>query len=150
MAHPDLEGVSFRFEFNDEEIPYTVRNDQEIEGFYLHFHLPDLIKVEENTEHKFKIIFQMPQLKSQKKFIATISEPTYSVDILFTHIHEKVDVVAIPFFDDAEAISKLPNDIIKVEIDRWVLPRAGVVFVWDEKAQLIKPHVEKKQEILGY
>ncbi|MGM7703377.1 hypothetical protein ACSVDE_16725 [Pseudalkalibacillus sp. Hm43] len=133
--------LNFRFELDDEEIAYTVRNDKEIEGFYLHFHLPKAPHKDQRSEHKFKIKFQMPQLKSQKKFIAVISEPTYSVDILFSHLQDQVDVIAIPFFDDAEAISTLPNDTVKVELDKWVLPRAGVVFVWDDvkKGAPIKP-----------
>lgn len=105
------------------------------EGFYLLFEIPSSIELLKNKEYKFKMQFEMPQVKNQRKFIAVVSEPTHNVEILFSHIQNKVKVIAIPFFDDPEALSFLPNETVKINIDRWVLPRAGVVFIWDEKEE---------------
>jgi len=127
--------LQFNLEINDEPLEFTVRNDKEIEGFYLNVKIPKHIQDEDLDELRFKITFQMPQFKKQKKFIVMISEPTHSVDVMFSHIRDKVNVVAIPFFDDSNAIRHLPNDLIKVELDKWVLPRAGIVFVWDEQEE---------------
>ncbi|TMW70744.1 hypothetical protein [Alteribacter natronophilus] len=126
------EFLRFSFEFNDCELDYDVINTDE--GFYLKFHFGDVIEQIVGTEFKFRYKFRMPQLKSEKKFIAIVSEPTERVDILFTHSNNDARLTAIPFFDDSEAISYLPNNIVKIELDKWVMPRSGVVFTWDKPA----------------
>jgi hypothetical protein len=124
--------LDFRLELNDIEIPYVVSNDSSIEGFYIECHIPKEIELDIKKEFKFKYTFRMPQLKTEKKFLAVVSEPTHSVEIMFSHVPDKTKVVAIPFFESDDVLTTLPNGTLRVEQDGWVLPRAGAVFVWDE------------------
>ncbi|MFA9559182.1 hypothetical protein ACERII_17880 [Evansella sp. AB-rgal1] len=130
--------LQFTFELNDQPLEFDVENAEN--GFYLQFHIDHSIETAANKEYKFKYKFRMPQLKTVKKFITIVSEPTQNVDILFTHADKNARIVPIPFFDDSEAINYLPNNIVKIELDKWVLPRSGCVFIWDEHKVM-----EKKQ-----
>src|SRR5690606_19472874 len=123
------EVLKFKFELDDHELEYVVTNSPD--GFYLKFDIDDRIEITPGKEYKFNYRFRMPQLKTENKFIAIVSEPTENVDIFFNHTSKNVKLTAIPFFDDSEAMNFLPNNIIKVELNKWVLPRAGVVFTWD-------------------
>lgn len=123
------EVLQFKFELDDHDLEYVVTNSRD--GFYLKFDIDERIEIKPGKEYKFKYTFQMPQLKTENKFIAIVSEPTENVDIFFNHTANDVKITAIPFFDESEAINYLPNNIIKVELNKWVLPRAGVVFTWD-------------------
>ncbi|WP_240375121.1 hypothetical protein [Bacillus piscicola] len=136
------EVLTFTFELNDKPLTYEVENSTN--GFYLQFQIDSSIETSADKEYKFKYKFQMPQLKTMKKFISIISEPTYNVDVLFTHDDKNIRIVPIPFFDASEVISHLPNNIVKIELDKWVLPRSGCVFIWDDNSQNIK--VEKVEE----
>ncbi|MBU9711974.1 hypothetical protein [Evansella tamaricis] len=124
------EALNFKFELNDQPLDFEVENAAN--GFYLQFHFDHTIEATPDKEYKFKYKFRMPQLKTIKKFIAIVSEPTQHVDILFTHADKNARIVPIPFFDDSEAINYLPNNIVKIELSKWVLPRSGCVFIWDE------------------
>lgn len=142
------EVLNFRFELNDVEIPYTVSNDASIEGFFIECKIPAEIKLDYKKEFKFKYMFRMPQLKTERKFLALVSEPTHSVEIMFTHLQEKTKVVAIPFFESDDVMSTLPNGTIRIEKDNWVLPRAGVVYVWDEiPEELVDSQINKDEVI---
>ncbi len=123
--------MQFSIEINGQALPYKVVNNQGHEGFHLLLDIPN--NIPEGELSKVHIRFQMPQLKSQKKFIVMISEPTEDVEIMFMHLEDKMEVEAIPFLNEAESITRLPNDTIKIDIHDWILPRAGVVFVWNDR-----------------
>lgn len=125
--------LQFSVHINEKPIAYRVINNEGYEGFHLLLDFPQDVPSGELS--KVHIRFRMPQLKSQEKFIVVISEPTEDVEIMFMHLEDEVDVEVIPFLNEAESITKLPNDTIKIDIDDWILPRAGVVFVWDEKKE---------------
>ncbi|WP_186576100.1 hypothetical protein [Aquibacillus kalidii] len=125
------EVLKLSIEIGGQVIPFRVINNGGHEGFHLLLELPS--DLPNNQLSSVKLKFQMPQLKTQKKFIVVISEPTENVEIMLMHLEDKVQVEAIPFLNEAESITRLPNDTIKIDIDDWVLPRAGVVFVWDDK-----------------
>jgi hypothetical protein len=97
-------------------------------GFIINFIPPANFIFNENSRIRFNFI--MPQLRKKKQFIVFISEPTNKVDILFSNKIKDMKVSTIPFFDQDEIISSLPNDIIKIELNDWILPTSGVVFVW--------------------
>ncbi|RCW63380.1 hypothetical protein [Saliterribacillus persicus] len=132
MEHFVKDFLQFTIEINGQALKYHVVNNEGHEGFHLLLTIPG--EVEEGVLSKVQLKFQMPQLKSQKKFIVMISEPTEDVEIMFMHLEEKVDVEAIPFLNEEECITRLPNDTIKIDIHDWILPRAGVVFVWNDRS----------------
>ncbi|MGP4039009.1 hypothetical protein ACTWP4_03725 [Gracilibacillus sp. D59] len=125
--------LQFTIEINGQPISYSVVNNEGHEGFHLLLDIPKEIPA--GALSKVHLRFQMPQLKSQKKFIVMISEPTEDVEIMFMHLENEMDVEAIPFLNEAESITRLPNDTIKIDIHDWILPRAGVVFVWNDQRQ---------------
>ncbi|GAA0291964.1 hypothetical protein GGQ92_002964 [Gracilibacillus halotolerans] len=127
------EFLEFTVHINEKPVAYEVMNNEGHEGFHLLLDFPQDVPSGELS--KVHIRFRMPQLKSQEKFIVVISEPTEDVEIMFMHLEDKVDVEVIPFLNEAESITKLPNDTIKIDIHDWILPRAGVVFVWDDKEE---------------
>ena len=103
-------------------------------GFVIRLkHNQESIRPEECKYCRLKFNFRMPQHSSKKKFIVIVSEPTHSVDILFSNQIDRCTVTAIPFFDQEEIVEFLPNNIIAVELPGWVLPTSGIVFVWEEK-----------------
>lgn len=124
------EMLGFRFELNDKELKYVVENDINKEGFIVKIEVPTTINL--NTESKLRFEFKMPQQRVKRSFIVSITEPTNGVDILFYNLQKDIKVVPIPFFDNGDVIKKLPSEMYNIELDDWVLPRAGVVFIWHE------------------
>ncbi|WP_163536157.1 hypothetical protein [Gracilibacillus sp. YIM 98692] len=138
LSVPELEQfvkeiLQLSIEINGQVLPYRVVNNEGHEGFNLLLDFPEEIPTGELS--KVHLRFQMPQLKSQKKFIVMISEPTEDVEIMFMHVEDKMAVEAIPFLNETESITRLPNDTIKIDIHDWILPRAGVVFVWNDREE---------------
>ncbi|UOQ83764.1 hypothetical protein [Gracilibacillus salinarum] len=123
--------LQFTIEIDGEVVPYQVIHNEGYEGFHLLLDIPETLH--SSVLSKVHIRFQMPQLRTQKKFIVMISEPTEDVEIMFMHLENEMEVEAIPFLNEAESITRLPNDTIKIDIHDWILPRAGVVFVWNDR-----------------
>ncbi|NJP38005.1 hypothetical protein [Alkalicoccus luteus] len=137
------EVMQFSFALDEKSLPFTVENSEN--GFYLQFDMSGTIEAEADREYKFHYHFHMPQLKTIRKFVSIVSEPTQQVDILFTHADPDVRIVPVPFFDDSEAVSYLPNNIVKIELDQWVLPRSGCVFIWDEPEAESVSHMQEER-----
>jgi len=116
------------------EIPLTVDVvDANDSGIVVSFKTPPNIKMD---SVKYDISFIMPQLKSKNSFMAVIHEPTFSPKIRFIYPKDSIKLTTIPFFDesfeDRTGISEI-DGIKEIELSNWVLPRSGVVFVWDRK-----------------
>lgn len=122
----------------DYELPYQIvlpETDAE-KGFMLKFALPNERNEREkdkDKEYRFRLRFRMPHEKEKNRFIVAIPEPTKDIYIHFTHMKDNLNVAAIPFFDEfgGHNILRLKNNTIIVELKKWVLPRSGIVFVWD-------------------
>lgn len=86
------------------------------------------------TEVLVEIYFVMPQLKSKNKFLVSIPEPTCNVDISFCYPREYLNVTVIPFlngeYNSKDAIQV--DGIRNIELNDWVIPMSGAVFIWEE------------------
>lgn len=88
------------------------------------------------NEIKYDISFSMPQIKEKNNFLAVLCEPTYRPNIRFIYPREDFKIFTTSFFDENYEDKIGINDIegIKeVELSNWVLPRSGVVFIWNKK-----------------
>lgn len=129
------ETLQFSLEINGEKCMLN-SVEQEENGFILRLTHPGAaLKPEETGYCKLKVAFQMPQLRSYRKFVLIISEPTYGVDVLYSNQLPGTTVTTVPFFDQDELISTLPNELTRIELKDWVLPTSGAVFVWEEKGK---------------
>lgn len=130
FAEKDLQ---FHLEMDGARLQCLYARHDEDNGFILGFTASEEMTPKPDEYYKIKIGFRMPQLAGKRQFSVILSEPTYGVDILYSNQLENVKVTAIPFFDHDEVITNLPNDMIRIELNEWVLPTSGVVFVWEEK-----------------
>ena len=86
-----------------------------------------------------KTAFCMPQLKTEKTFLVSISEPAYDVSIRFDYPRSTHRVEMYPFFGDSgDALVEDSNfGVGSYEIcirDKWVYPMSGIVFAIEPKA----------------
>lgn len=94
-------------------------------------------KLTGNTAY-FEIAFSMPRLKSERIFLAAITEPTYSVNIRFDYPRSLYMVDMYPFFNDLEdaLVEDVDRGVGLCDInlrDKWVYPMSGVVFHIESK-----------------
>lgn len=82
--------------------------------------------------------FCMPRLKTEKIFLAAITEPTYSVNIRFDYPRSAYKVEMFPFFNDTEdaLVEEADRGVGSCDIhlrDKWIYPMSGVVFYIEKK-----------------
>lgn len=113
-------------------------------GFYLEFSLGREFDLSSYGECHFRLSFTIPQHKAKKRILAIISEPTFRPEIRFRYLPHLMNVSVIPFFDEKNIVksnnsreTKLVDhvgyDTIQLRLDDWVVPRSGVVFVWEDQ-----------------
>lgn len=95
-------------------------------------------KTDDGAKSKITLFFQMPQLKKNSSFLASISQPTYSPEIHLSYSAKKYDVKMFPFFNNTVGASveqaEQGTGHCDIEIhDKWVHPMSGVVFFIDSK-----------------
>ncbi|GCL73056.1 hypothetical protein PN4B1_29920 [Paenibacillus naphthalenovorans] len=122
FAEKDLQ---FHIEIDGVRLQCLYARHDEANGFVLGFAASEEITQNPDEYNKIKLGFRMPQLAGKKQFSVILSEPTYGVDILYSNQLQNVKVTAIPFFDHDEVITNLPNDMIRIELNEWVLPTSG-------------------------
>lgn len=94
-------------------------------------------KMTGNTAY-IEIAFCMPRLKTEKIFLAAVTEPTYSVNIRFDYPRSAYKVEMYPFFNAAEdaLVEDADRGVGSYDInlrDKWVYPMSGVVFSIEQK-----------------
>lgn len=93
-----------------------------------------------NNKAFIEITFCMPWLKTEKAFLVSITEPTYSVKVRFDYPRNVYNVDIYPFFNDAEdaLVEDADRGVGSCDInlrDKWVYPMSGIVFSLESKNQ---------------
>lgn len=85
-----------------------------------------------------EVAFCMPRLKTEKIFLAAVTEPTYSVNIRFDYPRSGYKVEMYPFFNDMDdaLVEDADRGVGSCDInlrDKWIYPMSGVVFSIEPK-----------------
>ncbi len=92
----------------------------------------------EKEIHSVQIYFHMPQ-KWNSEVVVTISDPTYSPEIMVSYEEDNMDVEMYSFFSESresavENAVDSDNGIYNIAVvDRWIYPMSGMVFTVKEE-----------------
>ncbi len=102
-------------------------------GIYVKYKLP-----ERSKEIRFKASFEIPFDYNNNFLYISISEPTFSPEILIEYQEDYFDATLIPFFDDTMKLTESTGFNGEFEMcaeDRWIMPMSGAIINIREDAE---------------